>query len=72
MCLNDIELGLGSCVAFFLERVAHSFDHMFFLLCPFLVLVVSDFESRNLVLIAPVHSHCLPFTFYESIWTECI
>ena len=69
MCLDDIELGLGSCVAFFLERVAHSFDHMFFLLCPFVVLVVShfDFEGMNLVLIAPDHGQCLPFTFYESI-----
>ena len=36
-----------------------------FLLCRFVILVVSHFgfEGRTLVLITPVPGHCLPFTF---------
>ena len=44
VCLDDIELGLGSRVASFLERAAHLVNHMFSF-CLFVVLVVSHFVS---------------------------
>ena len=52
-------------MATFLERVAHSVNNMFALLCLFVALVVSHFciEGRTLILIASVPGHCLPFTF---------
>ena len=58
-------------MATFLETAAHSVNHMFSLLCPFVVLVVSclGFQSRNLGLIAPVPGHCFPFT---SLRKTCI
>ena len=47
-------------MATFLEKAAHLVNHMFSLLCLFVVLVVSHlgFEDRNLVLIARVPGHC--------------
>ena len=49
----------------FWERAAHSFNHVFTLLCPFIVLAVSHlgFKGGNLVLIVPVPGHWFPFTF---------
>ena len=46
----------------FLVRAAHV---MFYLLCPFVALVVShyNFEGRTLVLFASVPRHRLPFIF---------
>ena len=54
-------------MAIFWERAAHSFNHMFSLLCLFVALVVSYFvfDGEPLVLIASVSGHCLPFTFYS-------
>ena len=47
-------------MATFWERAAYSVNHMFSLLCLFVVLVVSHlgFEDGNLVLTAPVLGHC--------------
>ena len=39
---DDTYLGSGSRVATFWERTAHSVNHIFSLLCPFVVLVVSN------------------------------
>ena len=52
-------------MATFWETATHSINHMFSLLCRFVVLVVSrlGFKSRNLGLIAPVPGHCFPLTF---------
>ena len=52
----------------YLERAVHSVNHMFSLLYLIVVFVVSHlgFECGNLVLIAPVLGHCLPFTFKRS------
>ena len=52
-------------MAIFSERTAHSVNHMFSLLCLFVVLVVSHlgFKGGNLVLIAPVPGQCFPFPF---------
>ena len=52
-------------MATFWERAAHSVNHMFSLLCPFVALVVSHsgFKGWNLILIVPVPGHCFPFTF---------
>ena len=46
------------------ERV-HSDNHIFSLLCPFVVLVVSHlgFKGGNLFPISLVPGHCFPFTF---------
>ena len=50
------------------ERAAHLVNRVFSLLCLFKVPVVFlfGFEGRTLVLIASVHGHCLPFTFFIS------
>ena len=60
------------------ERAVHSVNHMFSLLCQFVILVASHLglEAANLVLIAPVPGHCLPFTFevgitYFELRTSC-
>ena len=47
----------------FWERAAHSVNHMFL----FVILVVFhfSFEGVTVVLIVPVHGHCLPFIFYH-------
>ena len=52
-------------MATFLERAANSVNHMFPLLCIFVVSVVSHlgFEDGTFVLITPVPGHCFPFTF---------
>ena len=49
-------------MATFSEKAAHLVNHMFPLLCLFVVLVVSHlgFEDENLVLIARVPGHCRP------------
>ena len=49
----------------FWERAAHSVNCMFFVLCLFVILLVSyfGFEGETVVLIVRVPSHCLPFTF---------
>ena len=59
VCLDDISLDLGSLLASFWERAANSVNHMFSLLCPFVVLDVPHlgFEGGNLVLITPVPGH---------------
>ena len=51
-------------MATFWEIAAHSVKHMFSLLCPFVVLVVSHlgFNDGNSVLIAPVPGHCFNLT----------
>ena len=58
--LDDIYLGLGSRVATFWERAAHSVYSMFSLSCLFEALVVSlfCFEGRTLFLIVSVPGHC--------------
>ena len=55
MCLDDIKLDLGSEWSLFEKRTAHSVNHMFSLLCIFVVLF---FLGGNLVLIALVPGHC--------------
>ena len=47
-------------MATFLEKAAHLVNHMFPLLCLFVVLVVSHlgFEDQKLFLIARVSGHC--------------
>ena len=52
-------------MASFLERAAHSVDHIFSLLCLFVPLVVLHFgfDGGTLILIALVPGNCLPFTF---------
>ena len=54
-------------MATFWERVAHSVNRVFSLLCLFVALVVSHFgvESKTLVMIASVPGHCLPSTFHH-------
>ena len=49
-------------MATFSEKAAHLVNHMFPLLCHFVVLVASHlgFEDENLVLIARVPGHCRP------------
>ena len=49
----------------FWERAAHLVNRMFFVLCLFVILIVShfDFEGRTAVLIAAISGHCLPSTF---------
>ena len=49
-------------MATFSEKAVHLVNHMFPLLCLFVVLVVSHlgFEDENLVLIARVPVHCRP------------
>ena len=57
MCLDNIKLDLGD------ELLIRSY--VLFILCLFVVLVVSrfGFEFRTLVMIAPFPVHCLSFTF---------
>ena len=44
MCLDDIYLSIGSCVATFWKRAAHSVIHMFSVfICLFVILIVSHF-----------------------------
>ena len=65
-CFNFcVSLGLGSWVATFWKRAAHSVNRMFSLSCLFVALVVSNFgfDGRTLVLIVSTPGHCLPFTF---------
>ena len=52
-------------MATFRERAAYSVNHVFFLLCLFIALVVSnfDFEGRTLLLTVSVPGHCLALTF---------
>ena len=53
-------------MAIFWERAAHSVDHMFSLYFDYLYFLGISrfgFEGGIWVLIAPVHGHCLPFTF---------
>ena len=57
-------------MATFWERTVHSGNHMFSLLCPFVVLVVSDlgFKGGHLILIASIPDHCYLFTFDVWFW----
>ena len=72
LMLVSVLLGLGICVATFWERASHSAYHMFFLLCLFVVLVVSNFGfvGGDLVLIAPVPDNCLRFPFHHQDVTK--
>ena len=51
-------------MATFWEIAAPSANHVLFVSCLFVVLVISNFsfENRVLVLVVPVPGHCLHFT----------
>ena len=53
-------------MATFLERAAHSVNHILPFYFDIVILVISHFgfEGGTLVLIAPVPGHCLSFPFY--------
>ena len=56
-------------MATFRERVTYSVNHMFSLLCLFVVLVVSrsGFGDGSLVLVAPVPGRCFILLFTRSL-----
>ena len=53
----------------FWEKAAHSVYRVIFLLCLFVVLVISylGFKGGNLVLIASVPGHCFPFSINKCV-----
>ena len=60
MCLSDIKVGLGSCVAIFWERAAHSVNRMMSLYLYRLV---------TLVLNAPVPGHHFTVPAYNPLFS---
>ena len=66
MCLDDIKLGLGSCVVTFLERTVP----VHLTVCSLCIMSICNFgfslfgfKGDTLGLIAPAPGHCLPFGF---------
>ena len=53
-------------MATFLERAAHLVNRTCYLCSLFAFFADLGFEGGNLVLIAPVLGHCLPFTLFTT------